>query len=138
MSGFFSKFLTSFTGVQNDTEPQGFVEKGGDPVVAESSSVPTNTGRFIPATTDVIDTTGGLPTKRRKTATEERKRLEEKKREMEMNINEWKRSLTVGYEFDHFEVWPYPQGQIRCKLPENHLSTKTMYEKIIKAPKTIK
>jgi hypothetical protein len=140
--GFLSKIMTSLTGVQNDTE------KGGDAVVAESSSgvkvTSTTTGTFINPP-PVTATTGayvdeisavanattipcdGLPNKRRKLYTEEKKKEDERKYQIEININEWKKSLKNGYEFDHLEVWPIPENESRCAtLPENHPSTKTM------------
>jgi hypothetical protein len=142
--GFFSKILTSLAGIQNDTEPH---EGGGNDLVvsapAETSSgvtVTVGTGRFVyPTITttaenivlpvqNLIGGPGGLPNKRRKLYTDEKKKEDERKYQIEININEWKKSLKDGYEFDHMEAWPLPENESRCTaLPENHPSTKAMY-----------
>jgi hypothetical protein len=127
-TGLFSKLLNSLTGV-------GVAD--GDMAAAESSTaveqLPTNeTKLYLPAAVeeekqDDNHHHGGLPSKRRKTVIEERKREEEKKRTIEANINEWKRSIRIGYEFDPLEIWPYTERESLCTLPENHPSTKAMY-----------
>jgi hypothetical protein len=70
------------------------------------------------------------PSKRRRTLLiEEEKKWEEMQRSLENGVLEWKKSLDLGYEFDHLEVWPHDiaEEENQVTLPSNHLSTSAMY-----------
>jgi hypothetical protein len=137
-TGFFSKLLHSFVGNPATT--------GDEDVVAESSSSsggnlvkignvinhndPAALPTVIQQHTEEIAVPQQKPSKRRRTLLiEEEKKWEEMQRSLENGVVEWKKSLDLGYEFDHLEVWPHDQGEEenQVTLPSNHLSTSAMY-----------
>jgi hypothetical protein len=135
-TGIFSKILTTLVGGlqhQHDTEPTVPTDNS---IVAESSSGTKQLKngveihhRLTNPITAATDDNGGLPPlkKRRRTLIiEEEKQFAEYEKSLEDGVKEWKKSLDLGYEFDHLEKWPQPQGEDRCVLPENHLSTQAM------------
>jgi hypothetical protein len=131
MSAFISKMFSSFVG-NTTTATEG-------ETVAESSS--TTAARLCAANAAAVSIQQNTeevqqpkPSKRRRTMIiEEEKKWVEMQHALENSVLEWKKSLDLGYEFDHIEKWPYSPGDDdgfdnKVALPSDHLSTKAMYE----------
>jgi hypothetical protein len=137
--GFFSKILTSLTGIQNDTEEAttSTTTTIENETIAESS-YDTKRKRTETATITVRNYLGEyvppLKKSRRTLIIEEELKHSEHLRKLETCILEWKRSLKLGYEYDFLDNrWSSSENGGDCSpyvtLPpiEKNTSVQVMY-----------